>query len=253
MALESMADTRKILAVIVTFAVIAVLAYFAFGGGDTTTPTSKPTPTPKPADFWVALFLSPSGQILAEGREINVGVTVENRGDLAGTIELTVEATMSTTSNMHNLGQLRTHVEGGEEEAAHFSFTPDDAGDWTVLISEEPKISIKLNVLMCVEAEQLAAEYEANEVAADLKYKDTVFYVEGYIDDIGKSLVGDYPTISLEAYGVFNDIQCEFKKSEVEKVAKVNLGEWVMIKGKGEGRALGLWIYMEDCELVETK
>ena len=42
---------------------------------------------------------------------------------------------------------------------------------------EGTAISLELQVRMLVSAEELAEEYDANEVAADLKYKDNVFYV----------------------------------------------------------------------------
>ena len=54
----------------------------------------------------------------------------------------------------------------------------------------EPEITVKASVL--------AAEYQENEVAADLKYKGKVLLVTGTVDDIGKDIAAVDQAVDFE-------------------------------------------------------
>lgn len=85
-----------------------------------------------------------------------------------------------------------------------------------------------------VSARQLFADYDANEVAADDKYKDKVLVVSGTISDIGKDIV-DTMYVTLETDGFMN-VQCMFADEHKSQLASASKGQSVNIKGKCEGK-----------------
>jgi hypothetical protein len=89
-------------------------------------------------------------------------------------------------------------------------------------------------------AAQLFAEYEANEVAADVKYKDKVALISGVVDDIGKDFL-DTPYITLVG-GQFWGVQCMFADKEVPGLAKLSKGDTVSVKGKVDGMLVNVLI-----------
>lgn len=96
---------------------------------------------------------------------------------------------------------------------------------------------------------ELVDAYESNEVSADMKYKNKVFYVEGYIDDIGKDLFNDI-YVSLEgSEEIFRSVSCTI--NDVKVVASLKKGQWLAIRGRCDG--LMLDVQMEDCEIVEIR
>ncbi|HEX7773344.1 MAG TPA: hypothetical protein VF435_13035 [Pyrinomonadaceae bacterium] len=66
-----------------------------------------------------------------------------------------------------------------------------------------------------VSATALVADYEANEVAADRRYKGQTLEVTGVVDSIGNDILDSmYVTLdSGERFGITN-VQCFFDKSE---------------------------------------
>ena len=85
-------------------------------------------------------------------------------------------------------------------------------------------------------AQQLFSEYEANEVAADLKYKGKVLLVTGVVTDIGKDIF-DTPFIemSLDQFGL-EGVRCKFAEKEVPGIASISKGQTITVKGKGDGK-----------------
>ena len=87
-------------------------------------------------------------------------------------------------------------------------------------------------------AQQLFSEYEANEVAADLKYKGKVLLVTGVVTDIGKDIF-DTPFIemSLDQFGL-EGVKCNFAENEVPGIASISKGQTLTMKGKGDGKPI---------------
>ena len=92
-----------------------------------------------------------------------------------------------------------------------------------------------------VTAPQLYSEYDSNEVAADLKYKDKVITVEGIIDDIGKDIMDDiYVTLKGDQY--FGNVQCFFSDSHTDKAASLRKGDKITVKGLCTGKMMNVLV-----------
>jgi hypothetical protein len=107
----------------------------------------------------------------------------------------------------------------------------------TTVVSSEPEIQVT--------APELVKEYDANEVAADEKYKGKTVTVSGIIHDIGKDL-GDDPYIILSSGEEMEltSVQCMFKdKGEVAKLSK---GQKITVTGKIDGKLMNVLI--NDCQ-----
>jgi hypothetical protein len=87
-------------------------------------------------------------------------------------------------------------------------------------------------------ANALYAEYEANEVAADAKYKGKIVIVSGIIRSIGKDIV-DQAYIVIGGGGFLDGVQCMFTASENNSVAGLAKGQSVTVKGQVSGKILG--------------
>ncbi len=117
------------------------------------------------------------------------------------------------------------------------------------LISARKKKMDEERKTKTVSSLELIEAYEANEVSADDKYKNKVFYVEGYIDDIGKDLF-DKIYVSLEGSDeIFRSVSCSIDDAKV--VATLKKGQWLAIRGRCDG--LMLDVQMEDCEIIEIR
>ena len=72
-----------------------------------------------------------------------------------------------------------------------------------------PKITADTKPNAIVSARKLYKEYNANEIAADEKYKGQIIQVTGIIRDIGNDIMDNaYVTLIGDQY--FGDIQCYF-------------------------------------------
>lgn len=101
-----------------------------------------------------------------------------------------------------------------------------------------------------VTASQLYSDYEANEVAADAKYKDKKVEITGTISSIGKDLM-DTPYVALVVSPnnpVFS-VQCMFDKSEQSKLASLSKDSKIVLSGKVSSK-LGN-VIVRDCSIVE--
>lgn len=88
-----------------------------------------------------------------------------------------------------------------------------------------------------VPAVQLVSEYRANEVKADVAYKDTVIVVTGEVAQIKKDLAG-HPVVVLTpgpGHGIVT-VRCVFDKGAIEATARLNKGDTARIKGLVKGK-----------------
>jgi len=93
-------------------------------------------------------------------------------------------------------------------------------------------------------APQLYAEYEANEVAADNRYKGKVVIVSGVVEDIGKDLL-DNAYITMASGNMMFGVQCFFAESEEQSFGSLSKGQQVSVKGRVGGK-LGN-VLLNDC------
>ncbi len=98
-----------------------------------------------------------------------------------------------------------------------------------------------------VTADDLAAAYDANEVAADMQYKGKVVRVTGVVESIGKDFLYDTPYVTLS--GGRWGVQCSFDKSQVPHLAKLSKGQTVTIQGEVRGIVV-FGVYLNQCNLI---
>lgn len=106
----------------------------------------------------------------------------------------------------------------------------------------EPKPTIK------VTADQLMSDYKANEVSADVKYKNNLIEVSGVVESIGKDIL-DTPYISLKTGGQYSItvVQCMFPKSAESALANVSKDERITLSGEVSGKLVN--IILKNCQI----
>lgn len=100
-----------------------------------------------------------------------------------------------------------------------------------------------------VTAKQLYTDYEANEVAADSKYKGKFFDISGTVKEIGKDIL-DKPYVTFEAgtqYSILS-VQAMFDKSQQERLAQLTKGQQLTVRCEVGGKTLN--ISAEDCIFI---
>ena len=93
--------------------------------------------------------------------------------------------------------------------------------------------------VLSISAEKLYSEYEANEVAADLKYKGKVIEVTGIVRLIDKGLM-DEIYVTLKGNEYFGDIQCFFSESRAQEAASLKKGSKITIIGLCDGQMMNV-------------
>jgi hypothetical protein len=101
-----------------------------------------------------------------------------------------------------------------------------------------------------VTTSQILAEFEANEVAAEMKYEDGRLAVSGYIERFDTYMVGDLPIVTLGSEpggSVFDDeVLCYFPIAQRPSVAQLAKGDYVTIVGEYWMYGLGN-VYVHYC------
>lgn len=85
-----------------------------------------------------------------------------------------------------------------------------------------------------VNAIDLYAAYEQNEIAAGEKYKDKILEISGTVDSIGRDLT-DSMYVTLETNNLLGSVQCFLKDSETEKASQLQSGQEVILTGEADG------------------
>jgi hypothetical protein len=86
-------------------------------------------------------------------------------------------------------------------------------------------------------ADQLKREYDANEVAADMRYKGKTLIVTGTIRSIDKDFL-DHPVLNLDTDDQFTSVQAIYPKEAANTLAEFHKGQTVSLKCRGHGRVL---------------
>ena len=90
-----------------------------------------------------------------------------------------------------------------------------------------------------ISAKELYSEYDANGVAADLKYKGKILAVTGTVDNIDKDIMDDI-YVTLEGDDFIGSIQCFFADSHVGEAASLRKGQTLTIKGQCNGQLMNV-------------
>ena len=105
-----------------------------------------------------------------------------------------------------------------------------------------------------VSAAELRFDYDANDVAADLKYKDKVVALTGYVSGIhSKDLDGASVTLKTDSF--VEEVRCHFTQAHLQEVASLREGDWVRFRGRVEGKGLTdiFDISIRACSVLEHK
>lgn len=87
-----------------------------------------------------------------------------------------------------------------------------------------------------VSASQLFADYKANEVAADSKYRGKVLRVSGKISTIGKDVMDD-PYVELATSNDFEGVHAGFDSEGA--LGSLKKGQKVTVRCRGNGSSIG--------------
>lgn len=99
-----------------------------------------------------------------------------------------------------------------------------------------------------ISAGDLVSSYTSNEVAADNNFKGKKFYVEGYIESIGKDILDDI-YVTLKSGDLIRSVQCYIE--DQDKVAQLRKGQKITVIGECDGLMMN--VLMKNCKLVTNK
>jgi len=101
-----------------------------------------------------------------------------------------------------------------------------------------------------ITAKQLYEEYEANEIASDLKYKDKLLEVTGFIENFSKETFSGKSTIHLEA-GFLAPIWAHLSPDQVSTAATLTKGDKISVVGTCKGKPF-ICVELEDCYIAKV-
>lgn len=102
-------------------------------------------------------------------------------------------------------------------------------------------------------ADELMGEYEANVVKADETYSNTVMVVSGTVSSIGKTNGDSNLTVLLKSGSYFHSVQLNFKKSQTDAIAALNVGDSIEVVGKCTGQSGKVLLFIDgDNVMIEN-
>lgn len=118
--------------------------------------------------------------------------------------------------------------------------------------SEQPEVKEETPAVPeVIEASVLIADYDANKLAADEKYKDKYVQTTAFIKNISSDIVGQY-YLSLnpvsDEYYFGTSLQCYFK--DKDELTSLTNGSEVTVKGTMDEMSIGS-IMIKDCAVVK--
>jgi tRNA_anti-like len=123
----------------------------------------------------------------------------------------------------------------------------------------KPKATTDTKIVpdVTVTADQLLADYKANHIGADQKYKDKKVQITGKYAGTGNvALAGDYVGLGSAHEGEF-DVMCFLEKDDpatTKKAASLKEGDSVTLVGVCEGKVLGFTaVRLKWCFFPEEK
>lgn len=102
-----------------------------------------------------------------------------------------------------------------------------------------------------ITADKLYADYHANEVSADQKYKGQHLIVSGYVQSIDKDFL-DHIVLRISTANEFESVMAQLGKQDENKAAALAIGTPVLVNCTGGAMIVGS-PSLEDCVLVEQE
>ena len=181
-------------------------------------------------------FSDPDGDVILvefkSGSTITGSFTPDVAGQTSGAIDFVYWA---TTPKYYSLKVILRDSNGNSSNPYTFSFTATEA---------PPSIAYH------VTAGQLLDEYDANEVAADMKYKGKLIAVTGYVDSINTNSFTGEPYVELAPSQEWTliTVNCYFRISQQAQLAQLNKGELITIVGVCHGEQI-FSVKLEECHI----
>lgn len=95
--------------------------------------------------------------------------------------------------------------------------------------------------VLTVPAATLVTDYDANEVAADAKYKGKTLQVSGTIDTIGKDML-DSIYVSIDGGHPLRHVQAFFDASDAPRIAALKKGGTITVQGRCDGLMMNVML-----------
>lgn len=111
-----------------------------------------------------------------------------------------------------------------------------------------PPSAPEAEAVIRVSAVQLFKAYHANEVSADVKYRDKALVVSGSVMDITKDIF-DNVSVSLRTPNEFMPARAQVEESEHQKAGALSRGQQVTLACSGGGMLVGSPV-LDDCRLL---
>ena len=92
--------------------------------------------------------------------------------------------------------------------------------------------------------EQVSADYDANEIRADRKYKGAVYEIRGKVKAIEKRIIDETMHLDLDCGAFLSSVTCYFSDAHEKELADISKGDEVTIVGRFGGRC-----YLEGCRI----
>lgn len=92
-----------------------------------------------------------------------------------------------------------------------------------------------------VTAKVLVSAYDNNEVRADQEYKGRIVEVSGKVGSVGKDVL-EKAYVTLKGGNLMREVQCFVTKAQENKLAGLEKGQSIKIKGKVEGLMMNVVI-----------
>lgn len=94
----------------------------------------------------------------------------------------------------------------------------------------EPLTTSNQAAAISVQASDLYAAYDANEVSADQKYKGTRMNITGTVVEVSKDFMDD-PYVQLLGKNKYATVRVSFAKSRLNELAKLSKGDNITVSG----------------------
>ncbi|MBQ9475858.1 MAG: hypothetical protein IJU69_06395 [Bacteroidales bacterium] len=101
-----------------------------------------------------------------------------------------------------------------------------------------------------INAAELTAEFDKNEIAAKKKYNGKVYKIKGVIGSFSDGAFDNEIIVNLEGDGFIDTVNCEFSSEYSDKIASLDKGAKVTIQGKIADYVISS-VIVKKCKLVE--
>lgn len=103
--------------------------------------------------------------------------------------------------------------------------------------------------IISISSNQLFAEYDANDIAADKKYKGQILEVSGSVGDISRDILNNiYVTLKTGQFELFS-VQCFFADDFEDRAAELRQGQYLRIRGRCDGKFGN--VILKDCIIAQ--